>query len=114
VAQSWQPPIKELALGIANQRGWGDQWAIIDQLIQHESSWRVGNVNPRSGACGLGQALPCSKMGAAFNDPRGEIEWAYDYISNRYGSPAQAWSFWNCRGYCTSKIGTTFKDTDWY
>jgi hypothetical protein len=63
-----------------------------------------------SGACGLGQALPCSKMGNAYGSAEGEIEWTYNYIANRYGNPSNAWAFWNCIGQC----GATYKTATWY
>jgi hypothetical protein len=109
-----QHPVKQIAFQVATQRGWADQWGFIDELIQHESSWVVGNINPDGGACGLGQALPCSKLGDGLGNPQAEINWAYGYIADRYGSPAKAWEFWNCTGRCTSKIGTVDKKGLWY
>jgi hypothetical protein len=62
-------PVKQLAYQKAVERGWGGHWPAIDALIGHESGWIVGNWNiSGSGACGLGQALPCSKMGSAYGN----------------------------------------------
>jgi hypothetical protein len=63
-----------------------------------------------SGACGLGQALTCSKIGNAYGHPAGEIDWTYNYIANRYGNASNAWAFWNCIGQC----GATYKTATWY
>jgi hypothetical protein len=57
----------------------------------------------------LGQALPCSKMGNAYGNPAGEIDWTYNYIASRYGNPSNAWAFWNCIGQCES----TYKNATW-
>lgn len=75
------------------------QWESFDILVYRESSWVVGNKNKSSGACGLGQALPCSKMGDAYGDPKGELEWTINYVKNRYGTPKEAISFHNMRGW---------------
>jgi hypothetical protein len=104
-------PVKQLAYQKAVERGWAGQWSAIDELIAHESGWIVGQWNTSgSGACGLGQALPCSKMGSAYGSPAGEIDWTYNYIANRYGNPSNAWAFWNCIGQC----GGTYKTATWY
>lgn len=39
------------------------EWAYVDYIVSHESGWRPDAVNSSSGACGLVQALPCSKLG---------------------------------------------------
>jgi len=64
-------------------------------IIQKESGWTVGRVNSSSGACGLGQALPCSKLGDAYGDGIKELEWVLSYIKNRYGTPSNALAFWS-------------------
>ncbi|MFF7636422.1 transglycosylase SLT domain-containing protein [Kitasatospora sp. NPDC008050] len=75
-----------------------NQLASFSQIISHESSWNVSATNASSGAYGLGQALPASKMASAGADwrtnPKTQIVWAYDYMNSRYGSPNAAWSFW--------------------
>ncbi|WP_329560936.1 transglycosylase SLT domain-containing protein [Kitasatospora sp. NBC_01266] len=76
----------------------GDQLASFDQIISHESGWNVTATNPSSGAYGLAQALPGSKMASVGADwqtnPTTQIKWAYDYMNSRYGSPNQAWAYW--------------------
>jgi len=106
-----------VALGktIAEARGWGDQWNELYQLLNHESGWTVGKMNLEgSGACGIGQALPCSKLGAGYGNAAAEISWAYDYIAARYTTPARAWAYWNCIGLCTNNYGTIEKFNTWY
>jgi hypothetical protein len=75
-----------------------DQFASFSQIISHESGWNVHATNASSGAYGLGQALPGSKMASAGsnwqNDAGTQIKWALDYMNSRYGSPNAAWSFW--------------------
>jgi hypothetical protein len=74
------------------------QWAAFDQIISHESGWNPQAVNASSGAYGLGQALPGSKMAAAGSDwktnPATQAAWALNYMNDRYGSPDAAWDFW--------------------
>jgi hypothetical protein len=75
-----------------------NQLASFDQIISHESGWNVTATNPSSGSYGLGQALPASKMASAGADwrtnPTTQIKWAYNYMNTRYGSPNQAWDWW--------------------
>ena len=74
------------------------QWAAFDAIISHESGWNPSAVNPSSGAYGLGQALPGSKMASAGADwqtnPATQIQWTLDYMNARYGSVNAAWNFW--------------------
>ncbi|WP_280670656.1 MULTISPECIES: transglycosylase SLT domain-containing protein [unclassified Kitasatospora] len=74
------------------------QLASFSEIISHESSWNVQATNASSGAYGLGQALPGSKMASAGSDwqtnPTTQIKWALGYMDSRYGSPDAAWTFW--------------------
>lgn len=70
------------------------EWLIVEQLVMKESSWNPKAVNPSSGACGLAQALPCSKISGNWSDPVVALRWQKDYVARRYGSYAQAWEFW--------------------
>jgi len=72
-------------------------WAKVDYIISHESGWNIHATNPSSGAYGLGQAYPGSKM-AAFgpdwrDNPETQGRWFFDYI-NRYGGLNGAYNFW--------------------
>lgn len=62
-------------------------------LINKESGCRTSAVNRSSGACGIPQALPCSKLGAARGNPVEEIKWMNRYVIARYGSWANAVAF---------------------
>ena len=77
--------------------GWGDgQFQCLYSLWMRESSWRADAYNASSGAYGIPQSLPGSKMAAAGADWRTnaatQIEWGLSYISSRYGSPCAAWA----------------------
>lgn len=65
-----------------------------DFLILHESGCRPDAINPSSGACGIPQALPCSKMKCTLQDPVCQLRWMDSYIKARYGSWANAKAFW--------------------
>lgn len=62
-------------------------------LINKESGCRTSAINASSGACGIPQALPCSKLGAARGNPVEEIKWMNNYVVRRYGSWAGAVAF---------------------
>ncbi len=63
----------------------------VERLIQKESGWRPDALNSSSGACGLVQALPCSKLGPNWNDPVVALRWGQGYVTSRYGGWAGAW-----------------------
>ncbi len=83
---------------IARQMVPGDQFQCFSNIVDHESSWNYRAQNPSSGAYGLVQALPGSKMASAGADwqtnPATQIKWGLNYMNDRYGSPCGAWSFW--------------------
>ena len=79
--------------------GWGPrQFRALKTLWFRESSWNHKAVNPSSGAWGIPQSLPASKMRTHGKDyrtnPETQIDWGLDYIKERYGSPVKAWAFW--------------------
>ncbi|MFN8078032.1 MAG: hypothetical protein U0Q19_00560 [Kineosporiaceae bacterium] len=84
--------------------GWSaSQYAPLEKLWMRESGWRWNAVNPSSGACGIAQALPCSKMSSFGSDyrtnPITQIRWGLDYIKDRYGSPSAAWAHSQATGW---------------
>ncbi|MEW2255278.1 lytic transglycosylase domain-containing protein [Streptomyces sp. NPDC047869] len=83
---------------MARQMVAGDQFQCFSNIVDHESSWNYRAVNASSGAYGLFQALPGSKMSSVGADwqtnPATQIKWGLNYMNGRYGSPCQAWSFW--------------------
>lgn len=83
---------------IARQKtieAWGDsQWPAMETLIMKESGFNPKALNPSSGACGIPQALPCSKLPQGINTPVDQqIDWMIRYVKNRYGDPISALSF---------------------
>ncbi|MFI6438992.1 transglycosylase SLT domain-containing protein [Streptomyces sp. NPDC050759] len=74
------------------------QFQCFSNIVDHESSWNYRAVNASSGAYGLFQALPGSKMSSVGSDwqtnPATQIKWGLNYMDSRYGSPCEAWSFW--------------------
>lgn len=72
-----------------------DQWWAVDSIVSRESSWNPNAVNRGSGACGLGQQLPCGKWAGAWNDPVAALKAQYGYVTARYGGYPQAVAFWN-------------------
>ncbi|MFF4208079.1 transglycosylase SLT domain-containing protein [Streptomyces sp. NPDC001796] len=75
------------------------QYEAFNKIVSHESGWNPQATNASSGAYGLVQALPASKMASAGSDwktnPATQIKWGLDYMNSRYGSPAAAWNFWS-------------------
>jgi hypothetical protein len=72
-----------------------DQFPCLDKLWARESGWNYKATNSGSGAFGIPQALPGSKM-AKFGDdwktnPATQIKWGLDYIEGRYDTPCGAW-----------------------
>ena len=63
-------------------------------IYMKESGNNPNSVNKSSGACGLAQALPCSKMGCALGDYACQDAWATQYMQNRYGTWENAKAFW--------------------
>lgn len=66
-------------------------------LVQSESGFDPEALNKRSGACGLGQALPCAKMQCEKDDVPCQVSWVIGYVSERYGNPTNAWRFWQSK-----------------
>ncbi|MCX5269643.1 transglycosylase SLT domain-containing protein [Streptomyces sp. NBC_00199] len=79
------------------------QYKAFSNIVKHESGWDVDATNSSSGAYGLVQALPGSKMASAGSDwktnAKTQIKWGLDYMNSRYGSPVGAWTFWQANGW---------------
>jgi len=85
--------------------GWGkEQHECLIYLWEKESGWRYNAENKSSGAYGIPQSLPASKMSSAGLDwktnPETQIKWGLGYIKDRYNDPCGAW--------------TAFKNKGWY
>ncbi|MDA0566000.1 lytic transglycosylase domain-containing protein [Streptomonospora sp. S1-112] len=96
---------KAIAQGMLADYGWGaDQFSsCLEPLWEKESGWNPSAENPSSGAYGIPQALPGSKMATAGSDwqtnPATQIEWGLGYIQDRYGSPCEAWAHSQANGW---------------
>ncbi|MER6273973.1 lytic transglycosylase domain-containing protein [Streptomyces sp900105755] len=86
--------IKAMAMEIVGS----GQFQCFSNIVDHESTWNYLAVNPSSGAYGLVQALPGNKMASVAADwqtnPATQIKWGLNYMNTTYGSPCQAWAFW--------------------
>ncbi|MEU5091184.1 transglycosylase SLT domain-containing protein [Streptomyces sp. NPDC021356] len=83
---------------IARQIVPSGQFQCFSNIVNNESTWNYQAVNPSSGAYGLVQALPAGKMSSAGADwrtnPATQIKWGLNYMNVRYGSPCDAWAYW--------------------
>lgn len=84
--------------------GWGDdEFSCLVALWNRESGWRVNAENSSSGAYGIPQALPGSKMASAGADwrtnPATQITWGLGYVQGRYGTPCGAWAFFQSHNW---------------
>jgi len=81
------------AAGIAES-----DYPYVDYIVTRESGWRPGAVNSSSGAYGLCQSLPASKMASAGADyltnPVTQLRWCAGYASARYGGWQGAYNAW--------------------
>ncbi|WIM99229.1 lytic transglycosylase domain-containing protein [Actinoplanes oblitus] len=88
---------RAIGCALTLQAGFGlDQFACLNKLWARESGWNYRAENRGSGAYGIPQSLPGSKM-AAFGDdwktnPATQIKWGLDYIKKRYDTPCGAWA----------------------
>lgn len=78
------------------------EYSCLNNIWTRESAWRW-NAENASGAYGIPQALPGDKMASAGADwqtnPTTQIKWGLGYIKERYGTPCNAWSFWQANGF---------------
>ena len=94
---------KGYARQLLSSRGEGGQFGCLDSLWGRESGWQVSASNASSGAYGIPQALPGSKMASVGPDWQSnaatQIQWGLGYIDGRYGSPCAAWSHSQANGW---------------
>lgn len=93
-----------IAQSMMASHGWDDaQFACLVALWNRESGWRVDAENKSSGAYGIPQALPGSKMGSVAADwrtnPATQITWGLGYIDGRYGTPCSAYQHLQSSGW---------------
>ncbi|MFJ2746307.1 transglycosylase SLT domain-containing protein [Streptomyces sp. NPDC087440] len=83
---------------IARQIVPAGQYQCFSNIVERESTWNYQATNPSSGAYGLVQSYPGSKMSSVGADwrtnPATQIQWGLNYMNQRYGSPCDAWNFW--------------------
>jgi hypothetical protein len=95
---------RQIAEAMLGSFGWSSsQFSCLDPLWEHESRWSVTAANPGSGAFGIPQALPGSRMASAGPDwqtsAATQITWGLRYIRDTYGSPCAAWSHAQATGW---------------
>ena len=95
---------QQIALGMLGSYGWSSsQFSCLVSLWNLESGWNVTASNPSSGAFGIPQALPGSKMASAGpdwqTDAATQIRWGLGYIQSTYGSPCGAWAHEQADGW---------------
>jgi len=94
---------RDIARALLAEYGWSqDQFGCLDALFTRESGWNPRASNA-SGAYGIPQALPGSKMSSEGADwqynPETQIRWGLGYIQARYGSPCGAWGHSQATGW---------------
>ena len=87
---------RQTARKLLGHYGWGaGQFTPLNELWNRESGWNKYATNPYSGAYGIPQAVPGSKMSSAGpnwqTNAGTQIRWGLRYIKSRYGSPGAAW-----------------------
>ena len=95
---------QQIAQGLLGSYGWpSSQFSCLQPLWNAESGWNASASNPSSGAYGIPQALPGSKMASAGPDwqtsAATQIRWGLGYIRSVYGSPCGAWSHEQAYGW---------------
>jgi hypothetical protein len=94
---------QQIAMSMLGAYGWSSsEFSCLNDLWSRESGWRTTAENP-SGAYGIPQALPGSKMASAGADwatsATTQIRWGLGYIKGQYGSPCGAWSHEEATGW---------------
>ena len=87
-----------------NTYGWTENdFQCLVKLWNKESGWNPNAHNSSSGAHGIPQSLPASKMASEgadyYTNGETQIRWGLKYIKGRYGSPSSAWSFWQSHNW---------------
>ena len=90
---------RQIARSMLPAKGWGDdQYECLVWVWDHESGWQWNAKNPSSGAYGIPQALPASKLASAGADwhenATTQITWGLGYVQSRYNTPCGAKTFW--------------------
>ena len=93
--------LQDIAYQAVMGYGWGEKnYYYLLALWNRESGWNPAAHNASSGAHGIPQALPGSKMGPGWeSDPNVQINWGLQYIAGVYGTPCEAWASSENRGW---------------
>nr|WP_179421787.1 hypothetical protein [Pedococcus badiiscoriae] len=102
ILQNAQNDPRAAARALLPEFGFGDsEWGCLDTLWNGESGWNYKATNSSSGAYGIPQSLPASKMSSVAGDyltnPATQIRWGLQYIKSSYGTPCGALSQWQSR-----------------
>ena len=102
IIENAQKDPRAAARALLSDYGFSDsQFGCLDNLWMGESGWRYTAENSSSGAYGIPQSLPASKMATVGADyrtnPATQIRWGLQYIKSSYGTPCGAWSAWQSR-----------------
>ncbi|HKS44756.1 MAG TPA: LysM peptidoglycan-binding domain-containing protein [Amycolatopsis sp.] len=88
-----EPAVRQIVATI-----FGSEYGCAANVIARESGWNIHATNPHSGAYGLAQALPGSKMARSGpnwrTDATTQLAWMRDYVTSRYGGACKAWTYW--------------------
>jgi hypothetical protein len=95
---------QQIAATMLGSFGWSaSEFGCLDPLWEHESGWSVTADNVGTGAYGIPQALPGSRMASAGpdwqTDAATQIKWGLEYIKDTYGSPCAAWDHEQATGW---------------
>jgi hypothetical protein len=104
IADGAKGEYQKYALSLLPDFGWdSSELEPLIYLWNRESGWNPNSHNRRSGAHGIPQALPGSKMASEGSDymtnPEPQIRWGLKYIAGRYGSPSAAWAHFQSHGW---------------
>lgn len=88
---------QRIAKKMVTAQGWNNaEFGCLVKLWNKESGWNYRAANRSSGAYGIPQSLPGSKMATAGKDwqtnPETQIKWGLGYIKDRYKAPCNAWA----------------------
>ena len=89
---------------VINTYGWSEyDFECLVKLWNRESGWNPNAHNKSSGAHGIPQSLPASKMASEgadyYTNGYTQIRWGLKYIQGRYGSPSAAWAHSQSKGW---------------
>ncbi|MET7945706.1 lytic transglycosylase domain-containing protein [Micromonospora sp. NPDC005324] len=95
---------RKVGCALMIDKGFGiAEFPCLEKLWTKESGWNHKASNSSSGAYGIPQSLPGSKMGSVASDwrtnPATQIIWGLGYIKGRYKSPCGAWTYFQNNGH---------------